>query len=162
MINNIMMTGFITTALLLCNPSIAQQSPLNSRYKTMQKPYMDPAFMQTPLPFTHFPTPDELARLAPAEPEPLTEQKIKQQFAQRKAQLSKALDKDRQAAEQYAKDFARYQKHQASNLVQLMAKAEKQRVKILEDLDAQEQRVLQQFQQRQTEAEINSTPTTKQ
>lgn len=157
MIKNILMSGFITTALVICNPAVAQQSPLNTRYKVMQKPYMEPAFLQTPLPFTHFPTPDELARLAPSEPEPLTEQKIKQQFAQRKAKLSEALDKDRQAADQYAKDFARYQKHQANSLIQLMAKAEKQRVKVLEDLDAQEQRVLQQFQQRQTEAESSNS-----
>ena len=93
-----------------------------------------------------FPTQQELARLVP--PEPVTEASIKERFAKRKAKMTEMLDRDRQAAEKYAQDFARYQKEQANRLVELMSRAEKRREGILKRLDQQEQRALQYFRER--------------
>jgi uncharacterized membrane-anchored protein YhcB (DUF1043 family) len=116
----------------------------------MQQPYPASEFNLAPLTFADFPTREEMARLAPPEPEPLTEGKIRQQFAQRKEQLKEALNRDRAAAEQYAREFARFQEHQANSLVRLMAEAEMRRVRMLEDLNLREQHALEQWRQQQS------------
>ncbi len=95
--------------------------------------------------FSDFPTPEELARLAP--PEPLTEAKIRQRFAEQREILQKAIEQDRKRAEKYARDFARYQKYQAQQLADIMAQAEKHRDQMLKRLDQREQQVLENFRQ---------------
>lgn len=99
-------------------------------------------------PYPNFPTPEQLANMAPAEP--MTEEKIKARFTQRKAHMTAALERDRKSAEQYARNFARMQKHQADKLADIMANAEKRREKILKSINEQQQRVLENFRNRNT------------
>ena len=106
--------------------------------------------------FSDFPTVEELSRMVPSEP--LTEDRIKKRFADRKAKLKKLLDQDRQAAVKYAQDFSKYQKQQSDNLVKLMARAEKRRTAILKNLEAQEQRILEQFRKQQGVTEPTASP----
>lgn len=96
--------------------------------------------------FTEFPTPEELARMTP--PEPMTEEKIKQHFAKRIARINETIALDRKRAEKYAKDFARYQKHQADQLAKIMAKAENQRERLLNRIKKHEQKALENFRKR--------------
>ena len=112
----------------------------------MQAPaFKPPKAPQRPM-FTEFPTPDELSRMTP--PEPMTEEKIKARFAKRKAHVEEIVAQDRKHAEKYAKDFARFQKHQADQLAKIMSRAEKQRAAMLGRIDKREQRVLENFRQR--------------
>jgi len=94
-----------------------------------------------------FPTPQELARITP--PEPMTEAKIKQRFAEQREVLQTAIERDRKRAEKYARDFDRYQKYQAQQLARIMADAERQRESMLKHIDQREQRVLENFRQHQ-------------
>jgi hypothetical protein len=105
-----------------------------------------------------FPSPEELARMAP--PEPMTEEKIKQRFEKHKAALQESLDRDRKAAEKYAQDFARFQKYQADRLAEIMADAEKRREAMMQRLEQQEQRVLEDFRSQQ-QAEPAPAPESK-
>ncbi len=105
--------------------------------------------------FSGFPTPEELARLAP--PEPLTEAKIRQRFAEQREILQKAIEQDRKRAQKYARDFARYQKYQAQQLADIMAQAEQHRQQMLKRLDQREQRVLQNFRQHKQPAAVTKT-----
>jgi hypothetical protein len=119
-------------------------------HETMPAPINMPMFTPPPAlerpAFAEFPTPDELAQLVP--PEPLTEEKIKQRFAAQRELLQKAIEQDRQRAEKYARDFDRYQKYQADQLASIMSAAEKQRDLMLKRLELREQRVLENFRQR--------------
>jgi len=117
--------------------------------KPMQHPDVAPRPIKRQL-FPGFPSPEELARMAP--PEPMTEDKIKQRFAKRLADLNESLDRDRKQAEKYAKDFARLQKFQADRLAEIMAQAEKRREAMVERLKQREQQVLEQFRQQQQPA----------
>lgn len=94
-----------------------------------------------------FPSPQELARMAP--PEPMTEKRIQERFAKQRAQMTEALDRDREAATRYAQDFSRYQKQQSDALAELMARAETRREAMLKRLDEREQQVLERFRQHQ-------------
>lgn len=94
-----------------------------------------------------FPSPEELARMAP--PEPMTEEKIKDRFAKQKVELQASLERDRKAAAKYASDFARLQKFQADRLAEIMAKAEERRESMLQRLEEQEKRALEQFREQQ-------------
>jgi hypothetical protein len=89
------------------------------------------------------PTAEQLQRMLP--PEPPTEEAIKQRFSQQRARLEETLERDRKAAEQYAKDFARMQKFQAGRLAQLMAQAEKRREAVIQRLNEHEQSMLERF-----------------
>ncbi len=116
----------------------------------MRPPMRPPEFKRPDMPprFTpDFPSPQELARMAP--PEPMTEEKIKQRFAKQKEDLQANLDRDRKAAEKYAADFARFQKYQADRLTEIMARAEERRGQMLQRLEEQEKRVLLQFREQQ-------------
>lgn len=104
-----------------------------------------PVAQQRPV-FDEFPTPEELARMTP--PEPVTEDKIRQRFAKQKARVEKIIAQDRKRAEKYAKDFARFQKHQADQLAKIMAKAEQQREIMFNNISKREQQVLETFRQR--------------
>ena len=97
--------------------------------------------------FPDFPTPDQLANMIP--PEPMSAGKIMSRFAKRKTLLSESLDRDRQSAEKYARDFAKYQKHQAEMLAEIMSKAEKRRQQMLQRLDLDEKHALAQFEKYQ-------------
>jgi len=156
MIKHSMKTTFISAVLVLFNPAQAQMAPHSQDYESMKPPHFMPPQSPAPKPFTEFPTADELARMAP--PEPMTEEKIKQRFAKEKAFLTKALDKDRQAAVKYAQDFSRYQKHQSDSLVKLMSRAEKRREQMLKRLEDREQQVLEHFRKRNSAPEKSSTP----
>ncbi|MBT3203608.1 MAG: hypothetical protein HOM14_01730 [Gammaproteobacteria bacterium] len=123
-----------------------QHHNMSMQHQGIQAPAFKPAPMPKRPPFTEFPTPDELARMTP--PEPMTEDKIKARFAKRKAQVEKTVAHDRKHAEKYAKDFARFQKHQADQLAKIMARAEKQREAMLNRIDKREQRVLENFRKR--------------
>lgn len=114
---------------------------------SMPKPlFTPPPAFERPA-FPDFPTPQELARMAP--PEPMSEAKIKQRFAEQRELLQKAIEQDRKRAEKYARDFDRYQKYQAKQLARIMADAERQRELMLKHLDQREQRVLENFRQQQ-------------
>lgn len=119
-------------------------------HSTMQQSTNEPSFTSPAMPprpaFADFPTPDELARMVP--PEPLTEELIKQRFAKQKETLQKAIDRDRKQAEQYARDFARYQKFQAEQLAKMMEQAEKHREQLIKRLEQREQHMLETFRQR--------------
>lgn len=160
-------TFITTTALALLSfthLASAQQTPPLPHHQMMQQdnmpyhPMYHPDFQRPQRPprfMTEFPSPDELARMAP--PEPMTEEKIKQRFAKQKADLEANLERDRKAAERYAKDFARLQKFQADRLAEIMAKAEERRVEMLQRLEQQEKQVLEQFRQQQTPKKVDST-----
>ncbi len=135
----------------------ASTMPGNMPNDAMMMHQSMPIFTPPPTPerpsFAEFPTPDELARLVP--PEKLTDQKIKQRFANQRDLLQKAIEQDRKRAEQYARDFARYQKYQAEQLASMMSAAEKQRELMLKRLDQREQRVLENFRQRNQPVEAS-------
>lgn len=140
----------------LINPAFAQSSATMPIHENMQnhsnmpmhqQTMQRPVFVAPDLPeFTKFPTADELARMTP--PEPMTEEKIKQRFAKRKARVEEAVARDRKQAEKYAKDFARFQKHQADQLAKIMAQAEKQREAMINRITKREQQVLENFRKR--------------
>jgi uncharacterized membrane-anchored protein YhcB (DUF1043 family) len=77
----------------------------------------------------------------------MTEAKIKERFAKRKAAMTEMMERDRKAAEKYAQDYARLQKHQADTLAEIMANAEKRREDMLKRIDDMEKKVLQRFQE---------------
>jgi len=120
--------------------------PMNSM---MQNKMMNrPAFVYTPPTseqplFNQFPTPEELARITP--PAPMTEEKISKHFSRLKSRMEKTVAQDRKAAEKYAKDFARFQKHQADQLAKIMANAEKQREAMIKRVAEREKLVLEKF-----------------
>ncbi len=96
--------------------------------------------------FPDFPTLEQLKRMVP--PEPLTIEKIKQRFTEKREKLKKMIEQDRKRAEQYARDFDRYQKYQALQLAKIMAQAEQQRERMLDRLAEREQQVLKSFKQK--------------
>lgn len=146
MIKNSIKTSVMAAAFLIYNPAFAQMAPYSQQPGAIKQPHMMPPPAEAPMKFADFPSAEELARMTP--PKPMTEEKIKQRFAQRKTMLNKVLEKDRKAAEKYAQEFSRYQKHQSDSLAQLMARAEKRREQMLQRLDEQEQRVLENFRKR--------------
>lgn len=91
-------------------------------------------------------------------PEAMTEEKIKQRFAQRRGRMEQTIAHDRKEAEKYARDFARYQKFQADKLAEIMARAEKQRETMLNRIDIQETQALEKFNQ-QKNAKTSTEPT---
>ncbi len=153
MIKSSILSAAIASALLVSG-SIQAQSGQNTAaqegkplpQQAMQHPYFAPPMPPKRIPMPKFPTAQELEKMAP--PEPLTEEKIKERFAKRKARINETLERDRKAAEKYAQDYARLQKHQADSLAELMARAEKRREAILKRIDEMEQRVLQRFQEK--------------
>ncbi len=159
MIKTSMLSAAITAAMLTSSAGLAQapqQPQPGAANAPMGNPMMQPGMNRqrftppTPparLPMPEFPTPEELSEMAP--PEPLTEEKIKERFAKRKAKMTEILNRDRKAAEKYAQDYARLQKHQADSLADIMAKAEKRREAILQRIDQMEQKVLERFKQNQ-------------
>ena len=162
-------TAILVTGLFLSLSTYAQDPDyprgsnrmMPERMPMLDMPYpaMDvpPYIPPPPGAFTDFPTAAELSRMVPREP--ITEDRIKKRFADRKEKLKKLLDQDRKAAVKYAQDFSKYQKQQADNLVKLMAKAEQRRTAIFKRLEAQEKRVLEQFrQQQQGGTEQTQTP----
>ena len=94
-----------------------------------------------------FPSAEQLSRMLP--PEPVTEEAIKKRFAEQRAHLTEELERDRKAAEEYAKDFARMQKYRAEQLAEMMARAEKRREAVVQRLNEREQAILERFRQRQ-------------
>ena len=114
--------------------------------QNMNRPAFNPPEMPQRPSFNEFPTPNELARMTP--PEPMTEEKIKQRFAKRKAHIEETIASDHKRAEKYAQDFARFQKHQADQLAKIMARAEKQREAMLSRVNEREQQVLENFRKR--------------
>ena len=151
MIKNTIKTSVIAAAFIIYLPAFAQMAPYSQQPGAIKQPHMTPPPVEAPMKFADFPSAEELARMTP--PKPMTEEKIKQRFAQRKTMLNKVLEKDRKAAEKYAQEFSRYQKHQSDSLAQLMARAEKRREQMLQRLDEQEQRVLENFRKRTAPAE---------
>lgn len=95
-----------------------------------------------------YPTPEQLARMAPPE-STMTQESIKKHFAKRKAMMTESVERDRKDAEKYAQDFARMQKFQADRLAKMMANAEKQREAMLKRIDAQEKHMLEKFNKQQ-------------
>ncbi len=141
-------TNLVTITLLailsFTTPSFAQNNnpePMHNFHQMHQQhpPMPRPKFIE-------FPTSEELSMMTP--PEPITEEMIKKRFAKQKARVEKAVAFDRKQAEKYAKDFARYQKYQADQLAKIMAKAEKQRQKMIDRVDEQEKRALENFKKR--------------
>lgn len=160
MINHRMITSVIAATCVLSGTAFAQQTPHMSHHEQMMRSHHMPMpmgmGMDAPMTFKDFPTADELARMTP--PDPMTEEKIKQRFAKRKSVMNKVLEKDRKAAEKYAQEFSRFQKHQSDSLAQLMARAEKRREQMLQRLDEQEQQVLENFRKHTTPAENTAAP----
>ncbi len=158
MIKTSMLSAAITAAMLVSSAGQAQapqqtqpganDAPMT--YPGMNRPRFTPPAPPARMSMPEFPTPEELAEMAP--PEPLTEEKIKEQFAKRKAKMTEILERDRKAAEKYAQDYARLQKHQADSLAEIMAKAEQRRQDILQRIDQMEQKVLERFKQNQAAA----------
>jgi hypothetical protein len=124
------------------NPDMRPMPPKMMKHP-MPYPRFAPPRMERP-PMPEFPSAEQLARMAP--PEPITVEQIKERFAKRRAAMEKSMDRDRKAAEKYAKDFARLQKYRADRLAEIMAQAEQRRQEVLKRLDEQEQAVLQRFQ----------------
>ncbi len=161
MIKTTLSSVALLAALSLANTTMAQNSHNMSMHEQMQQhkamqeqhqfmrhPGFNPPAVPNRPAFSEFPTPDELARMTP--PEPMTAEKIKKHFAKHKARIEETIARDRKQAEKYAKDFSRYQKHQADQLAKIMAKAEKQREAMLNRLGKREQRALENFQKRNT------------
>jgi hypothetical protein len=123
------------------NPDMRPMPPKMMKHP-MPHPRFAPPRMERP-PMPEFPSAEQLARMAP--PEPITAEQIKERFAKRRAAMEKSMDRDRKAAEKYAKDFARLQKYRADRLAEIMAQAEERRQEVLKRLDEQEQAVLQRF-----------------
>ena len=113
--------------------------------KQPQRNMQRPQYKRPPKPT--FPSAEQLSRMLP--PEPVTEDAIKQRFADQRARLTEEIERDRKAAEEYAKDFARMQKFRAEQLAEMMGRAEKRREAMLQRLDEREQAVLERFRQRQ-------------
>jgi hypothetical protein len=142
------LTAIALVSLIACQAAVAQSMPANGAKPGpggmpapgMQQP-MRPMPPRPTLP--PLPTAQELQRMLP--PEPPTEEAIKQRFAQQRARLGETLERDRKAAEQYAKDFDRMQKYQAGRLADLMARAEKRREAVMQRLDEHEQSMLERF-----------------
>ena len=133
------------------------QHPMHQKTMPMQgnMPFPSPMENQngfSNMPFPNFPTPEEMAKLTP--PEPMTIDKIKSRFAQRKTMLTESLERDRKSAEKYARDFAKYQKHQADMLAEIMAKAEQRRNDMLVGLENQEKDALVQFEEYQQQKSV--------
>ncbi len=161
-------TSFIAAALLaglMSGTTLQAQPPYSGAADTasnnaprgaMMPPRL-PRMGPSRIPSTHqFPSPGELARMVP--PEPMTEQRIQQQFAAQREQLKDMIERDRDAATRYAQDFAKYQKQQADALKDLMARAEKRREAMLQHLDTREQQVLERFRQYQQARQAASEP----
>lgn len=112
-----------------------------------------PAFSPAPGSLKHypqlmdFPTPEEMAKMKPASQ--VTEETIKQRFAEQKEILQKQLDKDRAAADEYAKNFAEYQKLRADQLAQIMKRAEISRQAVMIQLEEAEKNALAKFKSMQ-------------
>lgn len=151
-------TTSITAMLFACGSALAQAPHASKNQQAMPYPPgpMSQRDMQRPPRFTPpprpkresmpaFPSAEQLARMAP--PEPMTEEKIKERFAQRRAAVSEAMDEDRKAAEQYAEDFERLQKYRADQLTRMMDKAEERRQAMLKRIDDMEQKALERFRE---------------
>lgn len=120
----------------------------------MPHPPMHPRAMNRP-PRADFPSPEALAKMTP--PEPMTEEKIKQRFAMRKAKMTEMIERDRKSAKEYAEDFERYQQHRSEQLKEMMSRAEQRREQMLKRLDEQEQHALERFRQRQQAGKATAT-----
>ena len=164
MIKSSLLTAAVTAALFTTGSALAQAPqgqqmappPMGGPMeREMQRPRFTPPPPPQKLPMPEFPTPDELAEMAP--PEPMTEEKIKERFTKRKAKIEEAMDRDRKAAEKYAKDYARLQQHQADSLADIMARAEKRRQAILKRIDDMEQMVLERFHKKKAAAAAAKT-----
>ena len=142
-------------SLIMVSPLTSAQSPYPEGRPMTPPPMMMQKPMQRP-PMPEFPSPQALARMAP--PEPMTEEKIKQRFAKQLADLEERLERDRKAAEKYAKDFARLQKFRADRLAEIMADAEERRQGMVKRLKEQEQNILQRFREHQNGAKAADKP----
>ena len=127
--------------------SMPQHMNMPMHQQNMKPPAFNSQKAAQRLSFSEFPTPDELSRMTP--PEPMTEEKIKQRFEKRKARIAETIAHDRKQAEKYAKDFARFQKHQSDQLAKIMARAEKNREALLTRINKREQQVLENFRKRE-------------
>jgi len=103
--------------------------------------------------FPNFPTPQELEQMTP--PEPMTAEKITQQFSLHRKNLHKAIEEDKKAADKYARDFARYQQHQAKLLKTILDNASKQRLLAIQRLNQREEQAMAHFIKNQQETTNN-------
>ncbi|MBL7003467.1 MAG: hypothetical protein ISR69_05525 [Gammaproteobacteria bacterium] len=90
-----------------------------------------------------FPSPEELKRMAP--PKPMTEEALKQRLTLQIQRTKKVMAADKKRSAKYAEDFARYQKHQADTLAKMMAKADAQRMKVLNRMEEQQKQIIASF-----------------
>ncbi len=104
--------------------------------------------------FPNFPTPQELEQMTP--PEPMTIEKIKQQFSLHRKNLLKAIEEDKKAADKYARDFARYQEHQAKLLKTILDNASKQRLLAIQRLNQREEQAMAHFIKNRQETTTNN------
>ena len=134
-------------------------APAKRRFAPPAMPEPPVAIDNAPPMTLRFPTPEELQQLVP--PEPLTEEQIRKRFEERKKFIQNMMERDRKAAEQYARDFARYQKYQSEQLAEIMKRAEQHRKAVLERIDREMEQALKRFQQRQKEMEQIQSPVEK-
>jgi hypothetical protein len=127
-------------------PPLGMHQPMQRLPMPKRPPVKRPAL--PPLPSAA-----QLQRMLP--PEPPTEEAIKQRFSQQRAHLEETLERDRKAAEQYAKDFDRMQKFQAEQLAKIMASAEQRREAMLQRLNEHEQSMLERFRQMRSAQQPN-------
>ncbi len=121
--------------------------PMKRRFAPPAMPEPPVGIDNAPPMMPRFPTPEELQQLVP--PEPLTEEQIRKRFEERKQFISEMMERDRKAAEQYAKDFARYQKYQSEQLAEIMKRAEAHRQAVLERIDRELEQALKRFKAQQ-------------
>jgi len=78
-------------------------------------------------------------------PKPITEEVLKKRLDAQLTMAKKQMAFDKQQADVYAANFARFQKQQANALHKMMAQAEKQRQFNIKRLEFQQQNIVAQF-----------------
>ena len=152
-----MAAGLFVLSSAQAQPPRTQGADMAMGDQSMEMPIQRMRPPRPPAP-PRFPSPRELARMVP--PEPISEEVIRERFAKRREQLVEMLTEDRQAAERYAQDFARYQKQQADSLSKIMARAEERRKAILKHLEEREAQVLERFRQNRQNQKSDGNNTT--
>ena len=83
----------------------------------------------------------------------MSEKTIQEFYAKRRADLQERIEEDREAANEYAMEFEKLQKHESESLKRMMERAEQRYQAMLQRLDEKEKRALERFKQLNTPAE---------
>ncbi len=133
------------------------QKPMPPRYRQRDyqpRAYPERRYPRQPRPA--FPSPQQLDRMTPAEP--LSEETIKQYYAERRARMEERLKRDREAASSYSTDFEKLQQHENETLKKMMDRAEQRGAAMLKRLQEQEQRSLERYKKYQETAAKSEKP----